>query len=182
MALSEYFWASCSWRSEGLFVQSFSIALSIQTLRGLPCLGFFSVVWSGWHIVDPPPPPAGVLLCRRAHQTLKGAPWVGSYSLVQHISHLKEHPDWGPIVEFHTSGTWWTSLSVVQLPMLAHGEREAMVMALPAMCDSAISLFFYVCLTFLHKHFPPQSPPSHPLCPSLHSWQQLSPWDSSTNP
>ena len=39
-----FFQASCSWRSEGLFAQSFSIAVPIQALRGLPCLGSFSVV------------------------------------------------------------------------------------------------------------------------------------------
>ena len=39
-----FFWASCSWPSEGLFGQSFSIALPVQALRGLPCLGSFSVV------------------------------------------------------------------------------------------------------------------------------------------
>ena len=38
-----FFRASCSWRSEGLFGQSFSVALPVQTLRGLPCLGSFSV-------------------------------------------------------------------------------------------------------------------------------------------
>ena len=30
---------------------------------------------------------------------------------------------------------------------------------------------------FLHRHFPPQSPPSHPFNPSLCSQQQPSPWD-----
>ena len=52
------FWASCSWWSEGLFGQSFPVALPIQALRGIPCLGSFSVV--------------------------------------QRISHLKRHPGWGP--------------------------------------------------------------------------------------
>ena len=33
---------------------------------------------------------------------------------------------------------------------------------------------------FLHRHFPPQSPPSHPLHPSLCSQQQPLPWDCST--
>ena len=54
------FRASCSWGSEGLFGHSFSVAPPIEALRGLPCLGSFSVVWS--------------------------------------ISHLKEHPEWGPIL------------------------------------------------------------------------------------
>ena len=37
--------ASCSWQSEGLFGQSFSVALPVQALRWLPNLGSFSVVW-----------------------------------------------------------------------------------------------------------------------------------------
>ena len=39
-----FLWASCSWQSEGLFGQSFSVALPVQVLRGLPCLGSFSVI------------------------------------------------------------------------------------------------------------------------------------------
>ena len=35
---------------------------------------------------------------------------------------------------------------------------------------------------FLYRHFPPRSPPSHPLNPSLHSQQQPSPWDCSIIP
>ena len=31
-----------------------------------------------------------------AHQTLKGAPWEQSYSVLQYFSHLNEHPGWGP--------------------------------------------------------------------------------------
>ena len=64
--------ASYSWQSEGLFGQSFSITPPVQALRGLPCLGSFSVV------------------------QLEGPPWLGSYSVVWHISNLKEHPGWGP--------------------------------------------------------------------------------------
>ena len=52
--------ASWSRLSEALSGQSFSIALSSQALRRLPCLGSLSVVWS--------------------------------------VSHLKEHPGWGPIL------------------------------------------------------------------------------------
>ena len=48
-----FFQASCSWLSEGLFGQSFSIALPIQALIGLPCLiglPSFSVVQRVRHI------------------------------------------------------------------------------------------------------------------------------------
>ena len=38
-----------------------------------------------------------------------------------------------------------------------------MVMAPPPMHDSAVSPYFHGCRDFLHRHFPPQSPPSHPL-------------------
>ena len=69
------FQASCSWHSEGLFGQSFSVAPPIQALRGIPCLGFFSVVLRPVHRGAPL---TGVLLCRLVYQALKGAPWVGS--------------------------------------------------------------------------------------------------------
>ena len=52
-----FFQGSCSWRSEGPFGQSFSVASTIQALRGLSCLGSYSV---DWHV-----------------KALKGAPWVG---------------------------------------------------------------------------------------------------------
>ena len=63
-----FFRASCSWRSEGLFGQSFSIAPPIQALGGFPCLGSFSVVPRVRHIEGAPL--AGVLLCRSAPQAL----------------------------------------------------------------------------------------------------------------
>ena len=66
--------------------------------------------------------------------------------------------------------------------MPACGEWEAMVTAPPPMCDSAGSPCFHGCPAFLHRHFPPWSPLSHPLNPSLHSQQQPSPWDCSTFP
>ena len=56
-----FFRASCNSWSEGLFGQSFSVALPIQPLRGLPCLGSFSVVWCIRHIEEAPL--ARVLLC-----------------------------------------------------------------------------------------------------------------------
>ena len=55
-------------------------------------------------------------------------------------------------------------------------------MAAPPTHDSAILRCFHGCLAFLHRHFPPQSHPSHPLNPSLRSQQQSSPWDCSAIP
>ena len=37
---------------------------------------------------------SGVILCCSMHQAFRGAPWLGSYSLVWRISHLNEHPGW----------------------------------------------------------------------------------------
>ena len=113
-----FFQASCRWCSKGFFGQSFSIAPPIQALRGLPCLGSFSVVQHIRHIEEAPL--AGVLLCSLAHQSLKGAPWVGSCSVVQCVRHLMGQPLY------------------FQLPMLACGERQAMVMAPPPTRDSAV--------------------------------------------
>ena len=45
---------------------------------------------------------------------------------------------------------------------------------------SAVLPCFHGCLAYLHSHFPPQAPPSHPLCLSLPSQLQPSPWDCST--
>ena len=55
-------------------------------------------------------------------------------------------------------------------------------MAPPPTHDSAVSPCFHGCPAFLHRHFPPQSPPSHPLDWSLHSQQQPLPWDCPTIP
>ena len=70
--------ASCSWRSEDLFGQSFCLAPPTQALGELPCLGSFSVVHRVRHIERPP--------------------WLGSYSVDRHIRHLKGHPGWGPVL------------------------------------------------------------------------------------
>ena len=61
-------------------------------------------------------------------------------------------------------------------------EREAMVMAPPTKHDSRVSPCFHGCPAFLHRHFPSQSPPSHPLNPSLCHQQQPSPWDCFATP
>ena len=136
--------ASYSWWSEGLFGQSFSIALPILVLRGLPCLGSF-VIWHIRHIEGPLL--AGVLLCRSACQALKGAPWVGSHSVVQIIRHLMGQPLYCSAAN---AGMW--------------GERLWWWLHLP-MHDSAVSPCFHGCLAFFCGHFPPQSPPSYPLNP-----------------
>ena len=109
-------------------------------------------------------------------------PCLGFCSVDRHIRHLKGPPGCGPTPQFGASCAWWVTLSTVQLPMLECGEREAMVMAPPAMHDSAVSLCLHGFLAFLHRHFPPQSPPSHPLDPSLCSPQQPLPGDCSTIP
>ena len=75
-SLKVFFRASCSCQSKGFFGQSFCIALPIQALRGLPCLGSFSVSQHVRHI--------------------EGLPWLGSYYVDWHVRHLKGHPGWGP--------------------------------------------------------------------------------------
>ena len=126
-------------------------------------MGSFSVVLCGRHIEGDPL--AGVLLCRLANQALKGAHWVGSYSVVQFFRRLMGQP----LYCSAASADVW-------------GKREATVMAPPPTRDSAVLPCFHSCLAFLHWHFPPQSHPLHPLNPSLRSQQQPSPWDCSTIP
>ena len=146
--------------SEGLFGQSFSVAPPIHIFKGLPCLWPFSVVQCMRHI--------------------EGSPWLGSNSVDWCVRHLKGHPRWVPTLWLDVSGTWWASLSIVQLKMLACEERKSMVRAPPSMHDSAISPCFHGCLAFFHKHFLPQSLTSCPLSPCLCSQQKPLPWDYST--
>ena len=84
---------SLFWSSEDLFGLSFSIALPVQALRGLHCLGSFSVV--------------------------------------PHIRHIDGHPLAGVLLWSSARQAFDAPASVVQLPMLACGGREAMVMAPP---------------------------------------------------
>ena len=92
-----------------------------------------------------------------------GSLWLGSYSLYQCFRHLMGQP----------------------LSCLATnagcGEREAMLMAPPATHDSA-ALPCSLAAWVSSMHFPPQSPPSHPLHPSVCSHQHPSPWDCSIIP
>ena len=84
-----FFQASCSGQSEGLFGQCLSIALPTQALRGLLCLGSFSVVLCIRHIEGAP---SWVLLCRSACQALKGAHRVGFYPVAQSVRPLTGQP------------------------------------------------------------------------------------------
>ena len=92
---------------------------------------------------------------------IEGPPLAGVLSVDWCIRHLKGQPGWGPTLQF-SAGVW----------------GEAMVVAR----DSAVSAGSRGCLAFLHRHFPPQSPPSHPLNLSLHSQQPPLPWDCSRIP
>ena len=79
-------------------------------------------------------------------------------------------------------GVWWASLSTAQLLVLAvWGERVNGDRSTPYTWLCRIAL-----LPWLPgsppQAFPAQSPPSHPLHPSLHSQQQPSPQDCSTIP
>ena len=131
--------ASCNWRVEGLFGQSFSIAPPIQALRGLPCLGSFSVV--------------------RCIRHIEGRPWLGSYSVVSCIIHLKEHPGWVLLCSSVCQAFDGPASLLFSCRCYgAGGEREAMVMAPPPLHDSAVSPCFHGCPAFLHRHFPPLSP------------------------
>ena len=114
-----FFRASCSWRSKGLFGQSISVAPPVQALRGLLCLGSFSVVWHirhieglswlGFYSVNQHVPGtlrgtlSVVLLCSSAHQSLKGAPWVGSCSVVHCGRRLMSQPLYSSAAD---AGVW----------------------------------------------------------------------------
>ena len=135
MALSEsFFQASCSWQSEGLFGQSFSVALPIQALRGLPCLGSFSVVWRVRHMEGPPC--LGSYSVDRC-QAFNWAPWVGSYFVVHGIRDLMGQPLYCSAAN---AGVW--------------GERGYGDGSTPTR-DSAVLRCFHGCFSFLHWHFPP---------------------------
>ena len=83
--LRVFLWVFCSWRSESLFGQSFSVAPPVQALRG--------------------PTLPGVLLCCPSHQAHRGPPCLGSFSVVSHIRHIEGPPAWGPSLLFLISGT-----------------------------------------------------------------------------
>ena len=85
-----FFLGFCSWQTEEVFGQSFSIASPVQAFRGLPCLGSFSVVWSIRHIEGTPW--LGSYPVDWCVRHLKGAFWVGSYSVVLCVRCLMGQP------------------------------------------------------------------------------------------
>ena len=89
---------------------------------------------------------------------------LGSYSVDVCVRHLMGQP---LCCSAEDTGVW--------------GERGYGDGSTPYMGPSSITLLPW-CLAFLHRHFPPRSPPSHPLNLSLCSQQQPSPWDCSTIP
>ena len=110
------------------------------------------------------PPLAGVLLCRSVFQALKRGT-LGGVLLCSSVGQAFDGP------AFLLFSCWH---------VLGRGVRgEAMEIAPSPMHDSAASPCFHGCPAFLHRNFPPQSPPSHPLNSSLRCQQQPLPWDCS---
>ena len=108
------------------------------------------------HPTTPPcttPPPLGPYSVDPCGQAHGGVSLAGVYSVVQCLRCLMGQP--------------------LLLLMLVRGAREAIVMTPHTMCDSVVSLCSHDCLTFLHRHFPPQFTPSYPLDLSLCHQQQL---------
>ena len=135
-------WASCTWQSEGLFGQSFFKMPLVQLFRRLPGLGSFSIVQCvrdirGATLV-------GVLLYRSVCQALKGAPYVGSYSVV------------------HVSGVWLASLSTFQLPMLVCGERGGVMAPPPSVTQQHRLASLAACLSSMEISY-------HDLLPHIPS-------------
>ena len=122
-------------------------------------------------------PLAGVLLCRWVRQALKGgvlfcslhhsrkgALWVASCSVVQCVRCLMGQCLYCSAAD---AGMWGEG---------GYGDGSTPTR------DSAVPLCFGGCLAFLHWHFPPGSPPSNSLNPSVCNQEQPSPWDCSTIP
>ena len=129
--------ASCSWQSEGLFGQSFSVALPAQALRGLPCLGSFSVVQ---HI-----------------RNIEGPPWLGPYSVDQCIRQVKGTLG-GVLLCSSLCQVFDGPTSLLfSCQYWRVGGREAMVMAPPPMHDSAVGFSPKAFPTTIYSFTSPQS-------------------------
>ena len=124
----------------------------------------------------------GVLLCCLVHQVHRGASRLGCCSVDRGIRHLKGHSGWGSYSAVRGVRRLMGQPLYCSAAKAGMWGERAMVMAPRATCDSAASPCSHGCPAFLHRHFPPRSPPSHPLDPSLCSQEQPSPWDCSTIP
>ena len=98
--LRVFFRASCTWQSEGLFGQSFSVAPPIQALRGAPWLGSYPVVQCGRHSLGQPlccsAAVAAVVLAHRRRVTQQCclaymAAWLSSTGISHHSLFLHIH-------------------------------------------------------------------------------------------
>ena len=94
---------------------------------------------------------------------------LGSYSVVQCMGCLMGQPLYCSAAN---AGLWGDR---------GYGKGSTITIC-NSTCDSAVLPCFRGCPAFLHRHFLPQSPPSHPLDLSLCSQQQPLLWDCSTIP
>ena len=101
---------------------------------------------------------AWILLCRSVYHAHKGPPCVESYSVVHCVRLSMGQPLYCSAANVGVWGEnwWWWLHHPIQ--------------------DSAVFPFFNGCQVFLHKHFSPQPPPSHPLCASPQSISGLILW------
>ena len=88
---------------------------------------------------------------------------MGSYSVVLRVRCLMGQPIYCSVVIYQCWG-----MGRERLRWLIHYACLISIVLLPWLPG------------FLHRHVPPQSPPSCPLGPSVHSQQQSLPWDSSS--
>ena len=106
----------------------------------------------------------GVLLCCSACQAHRGPPRLGSYSVDRHARHLNVHPGWVLLCSSVCQVFDGPASLLFSCPMLACGEREAMVTAPPPVHDSALLSWLPGC--------PPQAFPT--TTSSLPSPQSIS--------
>ena len=99
-ALSESFFEPLVAGDQKVSLANF-LCSSIQALRGLPCLGSFSVVRGIRHIEGAPR-----LGSYSVYQALKRAPWVGSYSVVQCSSVHQAFDGQPPYCSAANAGVW----------------------------------------------------------------------------
>ena len=160
-------WRSCSFlacRDPGGPKHAGTWTVSVTRVIGLSesCSSLSEGLFGQSFYISPPVQALERLLC------------LGSYSVDLQIRCLKGHLGGGGGLLLHSSVRQefdGPACLLFSCQCLCVG-REAMVMAPLPEHDSAVLPCFYGCPAFLHRHFLPQSPPSHPLGPSLHSKQQ----------